>query len=299
MSDIPSGTPYCRNDQYSNIQHEINKLNFNYGIDTIHSPTKGFKDWFVDMSIESLADKVGSVAGAWLGRQIGVTVGFIAANPAIAIVGYVGGNKIGGLAGMVAASYVAWLVFVENQAENTSIHFPSNATIIDSVHYTYGDLHNIVLNELIHRNHSNSNILPLKSVEQIYDDILDIQHDLGLIDSLSHNPSYKNQMIDFCIRAKQKARLSINQRHPNEFYFYQLKNVAHDMGMPLSDLDNLMEISTLLSNTAIQIDSSQIIHYYHDFINLVDSDNSLSPSEKEEIKTIGSLSISSSIYWNE
>ena len=90
-------TTYQEN--YSLLLGEVDKLNDEFG----YCNTRGVGTDIVKRT----ADLAGSQLGAWVGSELGAGLGVLTANPVVGVVGYLGGRKVGGVAGFVVASYIA------------------------------------------------------------------------------------------------------------------------------------------------------------------------------------------------
>ncbi len=296
-------------DNNTNTYFNIEKENILSSIDSLNNTFKcndhfriSLLGWLSEAAVVNLADKAGSVAGAWAGRSLGASVGVITANPVVGCAGYLVGGKIGGAAGYVAASYGAAQLISETDLFRSNITSKKlNYSIKKEL--TAGDIHNRLLDIIEPNNYKIGDSI---NISKLYDNILIYEQELGIIDTLSSNPEYRNTMISFCNDAMRSLKNNlITSKNANSLisvrtYFLDLKkSVESNLDKtPKSKIEFSFNLIEKLSSAIEQIDKSKVLEYEQKFTSIVENSN-LSYEDKDAIKTIGQVSIGSSVYWKE
>ena len=285
---VNSSLDYCEQESgYEEILSAIDSLNYVYGVEPISlMETRG-----LGKAIGShYADQFGAKLGANIGKRIGSSLGVVTANPVVGVVGYLGGRYIGGVAGSIAASWLAGALITGGIAAllEAPVQIDDNTTV--------GEVHNIILNKL----HTNGEVYITSSgvvlFDKLYDDILEIESDLGLEDELSNDMAYRSEMKSFCLDVYQNTKNAIVNNENQSVYLDRLSNTLIRFDVPEEEVREFRELNERLVVASYQLDENQAISYEADFEKVVDS-TTLPLVEKSEIKTVGSISIQSTQYW--
>lgn len=265
----------------------VDSLNLAYGIDEMnYVETKGIGE-----KIGShYADQFGAKLGSNIGKRIGSSLGVITANPVVGVVGYLGGRYIGGVAGSIAASWIAGAIITGGIA--ALLDAPSQ---IDE-NTTVGEIHNIILNRLHTNGETYITTDGIVLFDKLYDDILEIQMELGIEDDLSKDLTYRLEMKSFCADVYENTQLSLSNNESQEAYLDRLSNSLTKFDIPEEDIRDFRELNDKLVIASSQLNEDQALAYAEDFEIAVDA-TSLPVAEKSEIKTVGSISIQSTQYW--
>ena len=276
---------------FSEFLGDIDKLNDSYCYDPIS--TKGFGGGF----IKYVADRGGAKVGAWIGSKLGAGLGVITANPVVGVVGYVGGRYVGGIAGYACASYIAEL-FLDgvSVAITPDNRFLPNTTHIELDSFSsFGEVHNAILGELMTNGKSyideNGNVLS----EEMYEDALAIERNLGIQDELGEEEEYRSSIISYCNDVAKAAKEKIKFNEPDDVYNAKILKAIVAQGVPEEDVIQFEQLTSKLTAPVI-LNSEQTIQYERDFEKLVLSSNLPEPKKVDFIIT-GSVAIMSTDFW--
>ena len=265
----------------------VDSLNCAYGVNPIeYANTKGIGN---ELGCY-YADQFGAKFGSNLGKNLGSSLGVITANPVVGVVGYLGGRYIGGVAGAIAASWLAGKILSKGAGVlmNAPTQVDENTTV--------GEIHNIVLNRL----HTNGEVYMMSDgtilFDKLYDDIWEIENELGIDDALSKDIAYRSDMKIFCLDICEATEKSFINNENNELYLERLSNSLIKFDIPVEEVREFRALNDKLIVASSQLNEEQALSYAKDFEQIVD-DTNLSISDKSEIKTIGSISIHSIQYW--
>lgn len=277
----------------------VDSLNAVYGFDK--SELRGFGDWLRARLTESVADAIGGAVGAWAGKHAGASIGAAVANPVVAVGGYVVGRKVGGLVGATAASYAASLIL--GTTTSASLQERGVPIVCDTTVYevnstsTYGDIHNALLDRLrgqeVKYLHADGSV----KIEDIYNDLLMIEREMGIIDPLSSDPHFKAQMIQYCASTEKVCESIASGVLPKHMYSAALaSDAAKVYAIPQAVMNTSMALIDKVSSAVAKLDESEVKQYERDFLKVVDR-SSLKVSDKEYSKAVGSIAIGSTVYW--
>lgn len=291
-----------KNYHYNDLLMSIDSMNLAYGYK--EDELRGFTDFLPKFNSKTTADFFGSMVGKHVGGRLGATVGasigFATANPVFGVAGYLAGRTAGRAAGAVlasaAASYAASLIFGYSGIEEVAE--PSLVTLSDST--TYGDLHNILIEEI--RKNGNNYLSKDGSVdvESIYNDMLDVKNELGLPDDISQDLEYKEDVIDYINEAVKIRKETLNTNNSNNDYYLGVRNYTiKEFAIPNHEIVSSEKIADKLTSASKSFKNNDIklSEYSRDFIEVVNSSR-LSPEDKEAISLSGLISISSNSYWD-
>lgn len=139
------------------IYEQIDSIKIAYSNNS--RPHKGFFSWFASNKIETSADNIGRVAGAYAGKYLGTAAGSLTGNPIVAVGGYIGGRKLGSMVGSVAASYAVFVgaSWIEKKISKSPTQIQNYACnkikkssgVPTRNELTFGELHNQIIYKLI------------------------------------------------------------------------------------------------------------------------------------------------------
>lgn len=290
---------------YEDFLLSVEALNLKYSI-LPDTSTRSFPGWATGAAAENFADGLGAKAGAWIGRKVGASFGIALANPVVGIAGYLIGGKAGGLAGAAAFSYAASCFF--NKYVTKSGWIPTYETCLavatqkDTVSYSFGDLHNMILDSLFAGGKSYvsspavSGGVPKFEADSLIEDILDFEVSMGIDDELSRNPVYLTSIKKYCKQVFKKAFITVLKSESAEYYIDDMSEYMINQGMPSTLIDNYKALQMKLLTAVSNLDDSQIENYSKDYIRTVQL-SELSDEEKSEAEAVGSVVVSSALYW--
>ena len=293
-------TTYQEN--YSLLLGEVDKLNDEFG----YCNTRGVGTDIVKRT----ADLAGSQLGAWVGSELGAGLGVLTANPVVGVVGYLGGRKVGGVAGFVVASYIAGklcetikgscdldetgISFYGDMYDGYSTGVIYTRSDEDPSVYSVGDIHNMILAKLVHNNKAYTDKDGHLQIEEMYDDAVQLEMAI-LDDTLSLNTVYRNYFIAFCKDVESATRDLYANGICVEEYNARLFQSLMNKGVPAADVQELEELTNKLLAPTV-LDREQTFEYERAFEDIVRT-SSLPDNKKEDFILSGSVAIMSTDFW--
>lgn len=298
----PSKTVHLmlQNDAYYQLLSDIQSLNADFGI----SETKGL--------VREMAVHAADVFGAWAGKTLGISAG-------AAITLYTGSPHCGyllgrlaagalGVAGYVSCSYLAGLLYdyIQGHGGREVVISPDdpfwniihgNQTAIQLDTLSLGEIHNYMLYALRHNGKTYMDKDGNISVEEMYEDAVQIAADLGICDLVASNLETRISALSFCHEVMNVSSLYFASDDPVENYYSSLMQRASScVGRPLSELEALWPVINELVASA-SLSNEETIAYERAFEAIV-FNSGLSEEAKEEVAVVGSVAIMSIEYWD-
>ena len=292
---------------------------FSYSLDSLNeSFTPIHTRGFFSIIGKDLADQVGRQGGKYLGRWLGAAVGTMAANPALACIGYIGGQQIGGFLGYAAASAIA-----ESLLENSGFYaigegdlvldtdfniLPSNflssdpisrSEEIDTRCDSIGYYHNCIMVK-INQNKSKYIGIDGVKIDSIYNDVVLYAQEFGIYaEPLSTDGPVKTAMIDF---VKECAQLTLNnaknQESSDQLIDDQCIYLKNKCNFTSDELILYKNFSGKIAQKCSELSGAELHQYAYELNRLIE-DSSLSSQMKYEVAMDASTIINSSLCWQQ
>ena len=307
VSPIETSSPSTHEEQMNDLLASIDSLNAEFGFD--QSQTKSSLTNFLAISA---ADKLGGVAGAWVGKELGAGLGVITANPVIGVVGYVGGRAVGKWAGAAAASYLArqfcggcsvpidsvdpiilqYLGMYDNLCLQCSLGNSEEAT----VNYSAGEIHNIILAKLMTNGKNYVDGQGRVLVPELYSDALQIETEMGFDTAIGYEIEFRRTLMDYCYSVVSASKEKNLNNESDEVYENKLSLALAICGVDASIIRDTRAITAKLS-APVDLTLEETISYESKFEDIVRS-SKIPADEKEIILQAGSIAIMSVEYWS-
>ena len=296
---------------YTSLLTTIDSLNIEYGVNT-SLDTKGYGGYLTVV----IADAAGAKVGAWAGKHVGAAVGgaITGGNPCGAVVGYLGGRIAGRYAGYAAASYIASILCSYTiRPDDMQFYYSDNSIAYDGTYppknevesmelqsviedATPGEMHNIILSCLM----TNGKEYVIKEtgevkIEELYDDLVDIEIELGISDGSEKESRYKETMLDYCSEVARESR-SIKQIG-DDAYFDKIAGKMSRYGISDKEISELKSLCKKVMTVSYNIDEKMIKAYEKDVIAAIESSD-LPDKMKVETIDYSSTAIRSTNLWN-
>lgn len=278
----------------------IDSLNYYYSSMTLLDTRKGYISSHLR---SSCADAVGRYIGGKICGWVGGAIGTVFGNPVAVYAGIVSGKHFGGAAGSAVASIGAeWLMdrFVSRSDLNPSLVLEPNyvATIKDSNNLTDGELHNLILVELL--NNINKYVLSDGNLnyDLLLDDALIIENKYAPIEDFELYKEYwKPLAVEQTKRIVNQTPLLISAGNEAflESVYYSL---IPELQITKEEFDNANLLSEKVLSTYILLDDVTLVEFSNDVDTAIET-SELDSSLKSDLKVSNSVLTSSVIIWRE
>lgn len=284
---------------YSSLLPEINALNKEYG----YSDTRGMGRDFITRG----ADAIGACVGASVGIAAGAGITAVTGSPLCGY--YIGRLATGflGTAGWVVASNVAGKVY-DHYSGGCGLVVPGNGSFWDLNNFrnnqehcdldfvSPGELHNIILNALRSNGKSYLNEDGSIMIEEMYDDVLQIERDLGIDDEMSDSYECRSTFLNYCKDIETSTHeYFINQESTDQYYSKIMQSACINSDRSLAEIEEIWELVSQLKAPLV-LSEEQTIEYERSFEEIV-IESSLPEGAKEELAIVGSVAIMSLEFW--
>lgn len=298
------------NENFEDFMMSIDSLNATY----VSTSSRGF----VGSCGKKLADQGGRMVGRFLGRWLGSAIGAATANPALACIGYVGGQQIGGLVGYAAASAAAEMLL--SNAGYASIPSGDMELIVDlniklsdvyssdlksrseSVEKTcdsIGYYHNYVMVR-VNQNKDKYIVNGALDMELLYDDIILFFKEVGVYsEPLAMCEPLKEEMrktsMDLALLTLQNL---MDSETDNQLMDKQCDYIAHRAFATEEELKVYRDFTLSVAKKCNELSESDIHRYAKD-LNKVIIESDLSQDFKKEIAVSAITTVNSSLCWQQ
>lgn len=283
---------------------DIDNLNYEFKI----NQTKG---GLRNAILTAAADRAGGMLGSWIGGHIGAGLGVVTANPVVGVVGYLGGRKIGSVAGFAAASYLADIVLNNQSDYNSDPNCSFYLSLYDALYnqvsmevdipnesnYSVGEVHNMILAKLSTNGKTYRNEDGSFNTDELYNDAVQLETQIGINSTISSNDTYKNTFLSFYQDVITAAQRKVVQRRSDEQYKEDLIQATINRGLPADEVREITCITDMLIASA-DLEHEDKIAYGQEFAVIVEN-SSLPEREKSAVIEAGSVTIFSIEYWND
>lgn len=308
----------CNNDLLDHSSEPIHKYSqtevFSIKIDSINNLYSSLNNsdstrasWLShakDYAIAAPADAVGGFIGSKLGSWVGASIGVACSNPAIAAIGYLGGRKLGCVAGAAAASIsVAWAI--DNFGKKTRasdglvLNEQYTVAISNSHNLSDGELHNLIVSKL------------LKDIDKyvISDGELNyyqlISDALAIENEIRPSEEYTKEYIDAWVPkvVEQTKRIvysspSLIEGDANTFLNKVYDKLIPEISVSKEEFDKANILNEKTLSTYRYLDKNSILNYSKD-IDRVIEDSEFDGELKEELKSSNNIMLNSTLIWRE
>ncbi|MDE5882450.1 MAG: hypothetical protein K2J78_07585 [Muribaculaceae bacterium] len=277
------------------------------------NPTRGFWSSFG----KSLADQGGRAAGRVVGRWLGAAIGTAAANPALACMGYIGGQHVGGIIGYAAASAVAEILLssagypgVSPNTLQLKVDYnikPSKYTIYNAASNNASDLrcdsigyyHNYVMVK-INQNKGKYITRGEVNIDILYNDIIRYFKEVGVYsEPLANNNLVKNEMKKMAKQFAQLTLVNTQQSGTAEHLVNSQCDYLRSKCKVTADELKLYKDFTLRIANKSSVLSESELHRYANDLNLIIDDPRLSNEVKRDLAVSAMTTINSSLCWQQ
>lgn len=266
----------------------------------------------------SLADAAGRVGGRVLGKWLGASVGAAMANPAIACIGYLGGQHLGGVVGYAVASAAADLLFCNaghpsipkgnmqliadyniRPSEVIAQSTITRSSNIDMRCDSIGFYHNHVMmrvNQNKDQFISNGKV----DMDRLYDAIIYYFIEVGVYsEPLAINNTIKKGIKQLAFDLAHISLSSIENSYSEALLMdIQCDYLYQHCLIPAEELDIYKEFTLSIASKCRQLSQEQI-HSYASYLNTIIVNSNLPQDVKEEVAVSAMTTVNSALCWQQ
>lgn len=309
-------TQQIENTQSDGISNSIDLEQFMKSVDSLNAcySYNSSRGLVSDLG-KILVDQAGRAGGRVIGRWLGSAIGAAAANPAIAVIGYVGGQSIGGFIGYHLSSAAVDLLFYEAgyySAAQGKLQIKVNYSICPSEYLTVSDsrsqafdlrcdslgyYHNYVM---VRVNQNKQKYLTggKLNMSLLYDDIMAFMAEVGIYsEPLTNNELVKTEVRNMC---KELAVITLNNKESNgtnQELVDGLCDCLEDNYMyTASEISFFKNFTASVAKTCSNLSISEIDSYAKDLASTIRNSN-IPTDYKYEISVSATTTINSALCW--
>ena len=268
---------------------ELDCLNNDFGIATTKG---GGRD-----ALKTAADIAGYVAGNAWGADACAWVGS-AAGPAGAVVGFLVGRRYGGVVGSQIFSLVAGYGYdLFSRCEmtgNPPIVWNTNTCKLRN-NASIGEVHNFLLATMSIKDEDFISFDGQLDIEAICNESIENARMYGIDDNLLENEEYVAFIKDFSKEIERMAFAIATNSTEKSSEQYLKELLVHRTSLSETEINNMFALSATLMGSS-DMEECVVEEYENAFSELVDNSD-LSDTNKNSVKSVGSIAIRSNYYW--